>query len=305
MENITAVVVTYNRKELLVRCIEYLRRQTVRLDNIIVVNNDSTDGTKEWLDSQTGLDVIHQENVGGSGGFYRGIEHAYESGYDWIWCMDDDVYPEPDCLEELLKHDDEKTGILCPLHKQEGKTFLSEIKKFNLTNPFKSLHIHELTTEDVKSQDIVGIEGMVFEGPLIKREVVERIGLPNKELFLLYDDSDYSYRTVLAGYRVKLVTKAILNKEKFFSNENRVTQVQKGKWKLYYHIRNTVYFNRKYGKNAWVRNLRPVCVMLQYQGYVLKNLPFNKKYQVSDLLTFYRAYRDGIKGRIGRRNLKK
>ena len=83
MKDITAVVVTYNRKELLVRCIEHLRRQSVKLDSIIVVNNGSTDGTKEWLDNQADLAVIHQENVGGSGGFYRGIEHAYESGYEW------------------------------------------------------------------------------------------------------------------------------------------------------------------------------------------------------------------------------
>lgn len=296
---VSAVVVTYNRHDLLVRCIKCLRGQTVMLDNIIVVNNGSTDGTKEWLDKQNDLDVIHQENVGGSGGFFRGIKHAYESGYDWIWCMDDDVYPEPDCLEKLMKQDNEKTGILCPMRKKEGKTFLSEIKKFNLTNPFKSLHVHELTIEDIKSQDVVGIEGMAFEGPLIKREVVERIGLPNKELFLLYDDSDYSYRTVLTGYQVKLVTKAVLNKEKFFADDDRVTQVQKGKWKLYYHIRNTVYFNRQYGKNVWVRSLRSIGVMLQYQGYVLKNIFFNRKYRLSDLLTFYRAYKDGINGKLG------
>ena len=96
MKKITAVVVTYNRKELLRRCVEHLRGQTRALDNIIVVNNGSTDGTKVWLDEQTDLDVIHQENVGGSGGFYRGIQYAYEKGYDWIWCMDDDVYPESD-----------------------------------------------------------------------------------------------------------------------------------------------------------------------------------------------------------------
>lgn len=300
MKSITAVVVTYNRKELLIRCIEHLRRQTMKLDSIIVVNNGSTDGTKEWLDNQTGLDVIHQENVGGSGGFYRGIEHAYEKGYDWMWCMDDDVYPEPDCLELLLKQDDENIGILCPIRRQGGKVFFSEIKKFNLTNPFKSLHVNELTLEDVKDQEAISIEGMAFEGPLIKREVVEQIGLPNKELFLLYDDSDYSYRAVLAGYQMKLVTKAVLNKEKFFADDDRVTQVQKGKWKLYYHIRNTVYFNKKYGKNIWVRNLRSIGVMLQYQGYVLKNLPFNEKYQTSDLLEFYRAYQDGVNGNLGK-----
>lgn len=299
-KSITAVVVTYNRRELLIRCIEHLRRQTVRLGNIIVVNNGSTDGTTEWLVSQTDLEVIHQENVGGAGGFYRGIQHAFESGYDWIWCMDDDVYPEPDCLEKLLEQDDEKVGILCPLRKQEGKVFVTEVRKFNLSNPMKSLHCDTLTPDDVKDTDYVNIEGIAFEGPLIKREVVERIGLPNKDLFLLYDDSDYSYRAVFAGYQIRLVSKAVLNKELFFADDDRVTQVQKGKWKLYYHIRNTVCFNRKYGKNAWVRSLRSLAVLLQYEGYALKNLPFNRKYNLSDMKMFYRAYQDGKNDKLGR-----
>ncbi len=299
---ITAVVVTYNRRELLIRCIEHLKKQTVRLDNIIVVNNGSTDGTAEWLDSQTDLQVIHQENVGGSGGFYKGIQQAYNDGYDWIWCMDDDVYPEPDCLENLLKQDDEKVGILCPLRKRDGLVFVSEVRRFNLSNPFKSLHTYSLKTEDIKGKDCVNIEGIAFEGPLIKREVVKKIGLPNKDLFLLYDDSDYSYRSVLAGYEIRLVTKAVLNKELFFANEDRVTQVQKGKWKLYYHIRNTVYFNQKYGKNYGVRLFRSLGVLFQYQGYVMKNFLFNKKYKLSDLEVFYEAYRDGITGRLGKKN---
>lgn len=298
---ITAVVVTYNRRELLIRCIEHLREQTVKLDSIIVVNNGSTDGTTEWLNAQTDLDVIHQENVGGSGGFYRGIEHAYESGYDWIWCMDDDVCPESDCLQRLLEQDDEKVGILCPLRWQEGKIFITEIRKFNLTNPFKSLHVDVLSAQDVKDEDTVSIEGMAFEGPLIKREVIAKIGLPNKDLFLLYDDSDYSYRTVLAGYEVRIVTKAKLNKELFFAEDDRVVQVQKGKWKLYYHIRNTVYFNRKYGKNFLVRNLRSIFVLIQYLMYVAKNFLYNNKYDLKDMRIFCLAYLDGVKGRLGKR----
>jgi GT2 family glycosyltransferase len=275
--------------------------QTIRLDNIIVVNNGSTDGTKDWLDEQTDLDVIHQENVGGSGGFYRGIEQAYESGYDWIWCMDDDVYPESNCLEKLLEQDDKKTGIICPLRKQQGRRFLTEIKKFNLTNPLKSLHVNLVTIHDINDKNAISIEGITFEGPLIKHEVVKQIGLPNKELFLLYDDSDYGYRTVLAGWRIILVTNAILNKELFFVNDDRVTQVQKGKWKLYYHIRNSVYFNKKYGKNIAVRYVRSFGILIKYYGFVLKNICINKKYGWGDTITFTQAFLDGIKGNLGRR----
>ena len=76
MEKVIAVVVTYNRLELLQRVVESLKKQSRKLTEILVVNNGSTDGTKEWLDGQEGLTVIHQENVGGSGGFCRGIQEA-------------------------------------------------------------------------------------------------------------------------------------------------------------------------------------------------------------------------------------
>ncbi|MBK6915081.1 MAG: glycosyltransferase [Ignavibacteriales bacterium] len=99
---ITAVVVTYNRLELLKQCIESIRNQTQKLDKIIVVNNDSIDGTFEWLNSQEDITHINQKNLGGAGGFYTGIKTAYNNGFDWIWCMDDDGLPEINALENLL-----------------------------------------------------------------------------------------------------------------------------------------------------------------------------------------------------------
>ena len=300
-EMITAVVVTYNRRELLIRCIEHLRKQTVRLDSIIVVNNGSTDGTAEWLDSQTDLQVIHQENVGGSGGFYRGIQQAYDDGYDWIWCMDDDVSPEPDCLENLLKQDSEKVGILCPLRKQNGKIFLSEVKRMNMSNPFRTSWYDALTMDDVTNKTIVRIEAMSFEGPLIKRSVVEKIGLPLKDYFILYDDTDYSYRTSEKGFDVLMVTNAILNKELFLSTISKDELVKKNKWKLFYHVRNTVNFNKRYGKNWGVRYIRSFFLVLKYVAIVLNNLFLNDIYSFSDMKLFFSAFKDGLANKLGKR----
>ncbi|MCB9247374.1 MAG: glycosyltransferase [Ignavibacteriales bacterium] len=99
---IAAVVVTYNRLGLLKECIDSLRGQTRKLDEIIVVNNDSKDGTKEWLEEQKDVTKIHQENLGGAGGFHNGMKAAYEKGYDWIWLMDDDCLPKLNALEYLF-----------------------------------------------------------------------------------------------------------------------------------------------------------------------------------------------------------
>ncbi|GAB1370784.1 hypothetical protein MASR1M45_08460 [Candidatus Kapaibacterium sp.] len=84
------------------KVIEALRNQTHKLDAIIVVNNSSTDGTEEWLNQQNDLTVIKQENLGSSGGQYTGFKTAYDLGFDYIWAMDDDVFPDKDCLSILL-----------------------------------------------------------------------------------------------------------------------------------------------------------------------------------------------------------
>ena len=222
MVKVTAVVVTYNRVNLLQRVVKALESQTIGLYKILVVNNGSTDGTKEWLDSQTNLTVIHQDNVGGSGGFYRGINEASKEETDWIWCMDDDVFPRENCLEKLLdvtrRHDN--LGIVCPHRLMSGKTFVGEAKTLNLTNPFRDMHNNMLTANEIGGggcNEIVDIVGMAFEGPLIRKDVVEKIGLPNKELFILYDDTDYSYRAVLGGFRVVVARDALMDKHDFQS----------------------------------------------------------------------------------------
>lgn len=151
MIKVTAVVVTYNRVNLLQRVVKALESQTFGLYKILVVNNGSTDETKEWLDNQTNLTVIHQDNVGGSGGFYRGINEASKEEADWIWCMDDDVFPRENCLEKMLdvtrRHDN--LGIVCPHRLMSGKTFVGEAKTLNLTNPFRDMHNNMLTANEI------------------------------------------------------------------------------------------------------------------------------------------------------------
>ena len=147
--NVVAVVVTYNRRELLKRNLSCLRANRP-VQSIVVVNNGSTDGTTEWLKEQKDLIVIHQENVGGSGGFYRGIQHAFQLGADWIWCMDDDVFPRADCMEHLLQYaDDSSVGILAPRRLMEGNIFTNDFQQVNLTNPFASMYQKKLKKQQV------------------------------------------------------------------------------------------------------------------------------------------------------------
>lgn len=296
--NIIAVVVTYNRRELLKRNIACLRLNTP-VSSIVVVNNGSTDGTGAWLDEQEGLTVIHQENVGGSGGFYRGIQYAYQAGADWIWCMDDDVFPRPDCMEYLLPYTHEPgVGILAPRRLMAGQIFTNDFQKVNLSNPFASMYQQKLKKQVVNGP--VDICGTAFEGLCISRKAVAEIGLPNKELFIFCDDTDYCLRAVLAGFRILYIPSALMDKEKFFSNDNWEERNRKKKWKRFYQVRNSTYLNHHYGRNWWVRYLRGFNGMLGYLLVALFTCPFKNVYTLNDVAKFWQAYRDGIHEKLGR-----
>lgn len=303
---IIALVVTYNRLDLLKKSIQALRRQQ-RLDRIIVVNNGSNDGTQEWLAAQPDIHTIHQENVGGSGGFYTGIKAAYNEGADWIWCMDDDVFPKDDCLDQLLKQvetENEKSnnkrpvGILAPKRTVAGKTFCHEFCRYNFTNPLTSMHAQKLSGHETQTTEIVGCD---FEGPFISRAVVETIGLPNRELFIFYDDTDYCLRAHLAGFRLLYVPTALMDKHQFFADESWTSRNRKKKWKRYYQVRNSAYLNHHYGKNWGVRYLRSWINAMGYVVPALLSMPFSKAWQPKDLIMLHRAYYDGINERLGKR----
>lgn len=296
--NIIAVVVTYNRRELLKRNIACLRLNTP-VSSIVVVNNGSTDGTGAWLDEQEDLTVIHQENVGGSGGFYRGIQYAYQAGADWIWCMDDDVFPRPDCMEHLLPYTHEpRVGILAPRRLMEGQIFTNDFQKVNLSNPFASMYQQKLKKQVVNGP--VDICGTAFEGLCISRKAVAEIGLPNKELFIFCDDTDYCLRAVLAGFRILYIPSALMDKEKFFSNDSWEERSRKKKWKRFYQVRNSTYLNHHYGRNCWVKYLRGFNGVLGYLLVALFTCPFKNVYTLNDVAKFWQAYCDGIHEKLGR-----
>ena len=105
MSSIFAVVLTFDRKELLRACLTAISRQTLPCDGVIVVDNGSSDGTvfRDMLRSEfSSVEVCRlRENVGAAGGFSLGMRLAVAAGAERIWVMDDDVIAEPDALEKL------------------------------------------------------------------------------------------------------------------------------------------------------------------------------------------------------------
>lgn len=298
---IYAVVVTFNRLELLKRNVRCLRENRP-VGRIVVVNNGSTDGTAQWLATQADerLTFITQDNVGGSGGFFTGISYAFGQGADWIWCMDDDVFPRPDCLEKMLPHARcADVGIIAPRRLMEGAVFTNDFQRYNLTNPFASMYAGKLKGREISEP--VEIAGTAFEGPFIRREVVEKVGLPNKELFIFCDDTDYCLRTLLAGWKILYVPCALMDKHKFFTpRDSWAVRNRKKKWKRFYQVRNSAYLNHHYGRTWGVRYVRSFISLLGYLVPALLTAAFAQAWQWRDIPRLWQAYRDGIHEKLGK-----
>jgi GT2 family glycosyltransferase len=198
-QTVCAVVVTYNRLGLLKECVAGLRGQTRCPDRILIVNNGSTDGTIEWLADQDDLWVIHQENLGASGGFYRGMKEAASAGCEWIWVMDDDVTPFPDALSRLLQGASEVGGkaIVVPSRRNtEGECLNAERVVIDYSTWLKDdgpVRIRDLYGSQSPCNPLQ-IDGFTFEGPMFPSWVVSAVGLPDPSYFLIGDDTDYAIR---------------------------------------------------------------------------------------------------------------
>jgi rhamnopyranosyl-N-acetylglucosaminyl-diphospho-decaprenol beta-1,3/1,4-galactofuranosyltransferase len=200
---IVAVVVTFNRLELLQRQLERLR-QLPELDEVLVVDNASTDGTGAWLRTAPVTAELLTTNTGGAGGFSHGLALAVERGADLVWLMDDDGLPEPDCLALLLERDDLDFWGPAVLAAQEPSRLC-----FPIRLPGGTRVVHDMAAVEAAAVDgLIGGVLIPFNGVLVTRALVEEIGLPRAEFFIWGDDVEYLWRAEAAGARIATVVAA-------------------------------------------------------------------------------------------------
>lgn len=195
MEIINAVVVTYNRKELLEECIAALLNQTYKLNKIVVIDNASNDGTKELLATKYLIPEIKvyslNRNMGGAGGFYYGTKIAVE-GCDWIWEMDDDTIPSPTALEELIKAKDkikaEVSFLASTVHGMNNEPM--NVPNVDLR---PSLNGYSEWYKYLK-EGLVEIESATLVSLLVNVKAVRKVGAPHPYFFIWGDDTEYTLR---------------------------------------------------------------------------------------------------------------
>lgn len=192
---ITCVLVTYNRLPLLKQAISGILSQKHRIDELIIVDNGSTDGTAEYIKSLTSdhknvVSLRLSENMGGAGGFHFGIKEAYYRGADWVWTLDDDCIPTPEALERLIRSEvfsqfGSSIGFLCSrVDWVDGSVCRMNVPRGS--DDWTSYHpISPLYSK---------VEICSFVSVLFRREAIKTIGFPIKEFFIWFDDVEFTRR---------------------------------------------------------------------------------------------------------------
>lgn len=248
---IGVVIVTYNRIELLKKALVSYEIQEKKPKYVLVVNNNSNDGTKEfltkWKQDNEGMDkyVLQLEaNIGGSGGFHKGLEMAMKLDAEWIWVGDDDAFPEKDAFlkaEENLKvENNENIVAICGKvlncgkidlpHRRRIKKELLDVKEISVdANEYlkKSFYLDEFS----------------YVGTMMKKEVLKEVGITKEDYFIYYDDTEHSLRIREKG-DIVCFPNIVIN--------HNVGEVGKNiNWKNYYGYRNLLdvyrkHFDRRY-----------------------------------------------------------
>ena len=246
-----AVIVTYNRKELLLRCVQQCLAQDGE-PTVLIFDNHSNDGTKEYLNEQGILSnervryFFAKKNLGGAGGFSRGMQLAYEQGFDYIWMMDDDGYPvDTDCLRTSLdlsiEIGSDKAIINALVTAEDHETLSFSTGGFKTRGEMISVFGDKAMLDKISP----------FNGTLVSKEIISKIGFPRSDFFIKGDETEYTYRAKSKG--IQLVTSI---KSDFFhplmSSQTvrlfclTIRNVEESYWKEYYRARNYVYIYKTY-----------------------------------------------------------
>lgn len=230
--SIAAVVVSFNRLDYLKKCLAALEHQTRALDEIIVVENGSTDGSADYV-RQYHPDITLFEtgaNLGGAGGFAWGVEIALAHGHDAAWLMDDDAEPQPGALLPLVTamQSNPRPGFAAALV-EDGQ---------GNVNPHNLPAISSDPHAQLKAQKIGGIalSHASFVGVLVDLKIAATMPLPYADFFIWFDDVEYTKRLERASFGVYVVSSRMVH-------PNKASDPDMGS-RLYYYLRNQLWITR-------------------------------------------------------------
>lgn len=290
---ILAIIITYNRPDLLLRCIKFINNQTRVPNDILVINNGSTDNTETLLINNN-IQFITQNNVGSAGGWFTGINYALNNNFDAVWMMDDDGYPDINSLKILENSISNDDNVCCSSMVVDEKNTNNFIFPLPILNVYKFPKIFGFkrkiyTLDELKkySSDTTYPYAQLFNGALISTKALTRIGNINKNYFIFGEETDFFYRLKKIGNVI-----SVNNALHFHPNvKNRIYS----KTKIFYYIKNSFINNSKHMDYPFFRNIM-VMIIIIYRCLKRNGLLFVLSLLIgSNTKYFYPAIWRGIK----------
>lgn len=288
------VIVTYNRKELLKECIHSVLTQLVPIQQVIIVDNASTDGTEtilaEYKEDSRFVIEREKENRGGAYGFYKGLKVAQQYDWDWVTIIDDDAILDINFIKNI-----EEAIYIYPCNKAfSGTVFTQGIisQEHRARNKFK--HFYKPFPVELAEYEKHSFEYdfASFCGLVVSRDVIEKIGLPLKELFIRNDDYEYSMR-IRQVTRIRNLNRAVID------HKTTIIALEKDfSWKLFYNMRNAIYIANKY-----FGSIAKMEICFRYSMGMVLNIIKYGFFKGKPIKKIWNIYRDaiisGMKNEVG------
>ena len=287
MKKTAAVIVTWNRKELLLECISAVLSQEGGAPDVIVVDNASSDGTEEALrpyaERKEILYFNTGSNLGGAGGFHYGIRRAVELGYDYFWIMDDDCVPTKtalSCLISAAREDPDFGFLSSKVLWKDGSICRMNVQRETLTG----------NVTDFRRKRIPAAMAS-FVSLFLRADVVREMGLPIKEFFIWTDDWEYT-RRISRKYPCWVITDSVVvhkSKTNIAADISRESADRLDRF--YYLYRNDVVLYRREG----FRGFAYECVRLA--GHCVRILLRSKDHKLLRIGKIFRGTAAGLRFR--------
>jgi rhamnopyranosyl-N-acetylglucosaminyl-diphospho-decaprenol beta-1,3/1,4-galactofuranosyltransferase len=226
---VAAAIATFNRKDMLRQCLLAMLAQTRPLDEVVVVDNGSSDGTAAMVAEEFPLVrlIALTENTGAAGGFAAGLEAGVSSGSEWMWVFNDDDIPEPDALFTMLE-------VAATLPPQTGIVGCARLdasgKPYGLGLRWRHRHIPVPPADP--AGPVMPIDVVTFSGTLVSAELVRQVGVPKRQFFMMLEDLDYCLRVRDAGWKTYVLPRPLVTAFAMGS------QGLAPPWRGYYQTRN-------------------------------------------------------------------
>lgn len=238
---VAVVIVTYNRLVLLKQCIELVLNQDYRDIDILLIDNASTDGTREYIEELNNERIKYfntGSNIGGAGGFSYGLNLASKEEYDYCWVMDDDTMTHKSSLVSLIdkmsKTDSAYIG---------SRVIWTDGKACSMNTPANGLY-KCLYNQPALDLHLIEIPGNSFVSCLINMKYVKKAGLPIADFFIYGDDIEFTRRLqkYAKGY---LDLDSVVTHAMTSNNSANIINCEKERVERYkYGVRNNVYIMR-------------------------------------------------------------